>query len=256
MSKYEKNRKQYESLYYYGFEMEEAPAIGDIPAKLTITYDFEIPGYGVFAPQWEIPCDVEDMASDEKIIDLIFLLGMAELFQCFKTVCPKNVIVEPFLLSDNQADMFKKHWFKALRDFYRLNEIDENEKDFLNIFSQGEDEVQLFFHNQKECAAQLIPLQGKNETDIHKDALTGNSDETVFFLVNATEEILKEIQNKGYDKLICVCRQWNEHKLAVDNEDSLRDDLNIRDSILSACRLVSYLYGLKMSDRTNYLSGE
>ena len=69
-------------LIYYGFEIEEAAEIGDIPARITITYDFEMPGIATFAPSWEIPCDRENVADDDAVLAKIFFLRMAELVYC------------------------------------------------------------------------------------------------------------------------------------------------------------------------------
>ena len=102
-------------LIYYGFEIEEWPAIGEIPAKITMTYDFEMPGIAAFAPSWEIPCDRENVADDDVVLAKIFFLGMAELIYCLPGIGSYEIIVEPFALTKEQISVWEERYCNTLK---------------------------------------------------------------------------------------------------------------------------------------------
>ena len=60
-------------------------------------------GLSSFAPCWEIPCERENLGEDETFLNMVFSLGMVELVSYWKTACPKEVIVEPWGLSEEQV---------------------------------------------------------------------------------------------------------------------------------------------------------
>lgn len=229
-------------LIYYGFEIEESPAIGEIPAKVTITYDFEMPGIAAFAPSWDIPCDRENVADDDVVLAKIFFLGMAELIYCLPGIGSYEIIVEPFALTKEQIAVWEEKYCDTLSLLFKQ----EAEKPLpkINIVSEGEELVPGCGNRTDKREKNLIPVQTNYETDFISEQACKKWLQEVFYAINADETCMQKLTAYGCKNVISVCRSSNTNDLETVQKVQGKDEQNISLLIIYSAALVAELYGL------------
>lgn len=65
--------------------------------------------------------------------NLIFHIGMIELISYWKIACPRQVVIKPYALDDEQISWWKKLYFNGLGEFFYVNGIKTNINDFMTI---------------------------------------------------------------------------------------------------------------------------
>ena len=65
--------------------------------------------------------------------NIIFHIGMIELISYWKIACPKQVIVKPFALDEEQVKWWKKLYFNGLGEFFYVNGIQTSINEFMTI---------------------------------------------------------------------------------------------------------------------------
>ena len=66
---------------------------------------------------------------------LIFHIGMIELISYWKIACPKQVIIKPYALDEEQIRWWKKLYFNGLGEFFYVNGITTSIDDFMTLTS-------------------------------------------------------------------------------------------------------------------------
>lgn len=229
-------------LVYYGFEIEEAPAIGEIPAKITITYDFEMPGIAAFAPSWEIPCDRENVADDDAVLAKIFFLGMAELIYCLPGIGSYEIIVEPFALTKELIAVWEEKYCDTLSLLFKQ----EAEKPLpkITIVSEGEELVPRCGNRTDKREKNLIPVQTNYETDFISEQACKKWLQEIFYAINADETCMQKLTAYGCKNVISVCRSSNTNNLETVQKVQGKDEQNISLLIVYSAALVAELYRL------------
>lgn len=229
-------------LIYYGFEIEEAPAIGDIPAKITVTYDFEMPGIATFAPSWEIPCDRENVADDDAVLAKIFLLGMAELIYCLPGIGSYEIIVEPFALTKEQIVVWEEKYCDTLSLLFKQEAEKQSPK--INIISEGEEFLPDYENGIEKKDKLLIPVQTNYEKDFITEQDCKKWLQDVFYAINADETCMQKLTAYGCKNVISVCHSSNTNNLEPVQKMQEKDEQNISLLIVCSAALVAELYGL------------
>ena len=137
-AKFDSLRTTFESLTYdkfhYSVENGEFIASFDFvlsPGRQQIVFNptFRIPSRSFY--HWnDIPKPLLD--------NLIFHIGMIELISYWKIACPKNVVVKPFALDEEQIRWWKKLYFNGLGEFFYVNGINTNINEFMVIVNDKE----------------------------------------------------------------------------------------------------------------------
>ena len=229
-------------LIYYGFEIEEWPAIGEIPAKITITYDFEMPGIAAFAPSWEIPCDRENVADDDVVLAKIFFLGMAELIYCLPGIGSYEIIVEPFALTKEQIAVWEEKYCDTLSLLFKQGA--EKPLPKITIVSEGEELVPDYENRTEKREKTLIPVQTDYETDCILEQSCKEWLQEVFYVINADEKCMQKLTAYGCKNVISVCRNSNTNDLETVQKVQEKDEQNISLLIVYSAALIAELYGL------------
>lgn len=253
MKTYQGLRETYKQFIYHGFEISEEPG------KVCITYDFEIPGLSSFAPQWEIPCDRENIGEDETFLNMVFSLGMVELISYWKITCPGEVIVEPWGLSEEQVKWWKRLYFNGLGEFYYTNGIEENEEDFMEIKALGE----VWLPESAETAASsaeaakgdtsfkkeggcLVPVGGGKDSSVSLEILKERKDSNYCYIINPRGATLESAKAAGYEEsqVIAVKRTLDANMLRLNKEGYLNGHTPFSAIVAFSATITAYLHGL------------
>lgn len=229
-------------LIYYGFEIEEAPAIGDIPAKITVTYDFEMPGIAAFSPSWEIPCDREDVANDDAVLAKIFLLGMAELIYCLPGIGSYEIVVEPFALAKEQIAVWEEKYCNTLSLLFKPEANKKSSK--ITIVSEGEELVPDYENRTERREKTLIPVQTNCETDFISEQACNKWLQEVFYVINADENCMQKLTAYGCQNVITVCHNSNNNIPETVQKMQEENGQNISILVAYSAALVAELYRL------------
>lgn len=241
MKTYQEFRKTYGQFIYHGFEITEEPG------KVSITYDFEIPGLSSFAPSWEIPCAVENPGEDETFLNMVFSLGMVELISYWKTACPREVIIEPWGLSKEQVKWWKRLYFNGLGEFYYTNGIEETEEDFMEIKVSGEvwlPEKEALFH--KKEGGCLVPVGGGKDSSVSLELLKEWKDKNYCYIINPRGATLDSAKAAGYEgeRVIAVKRTLDANMLRLNREGYLNGHTPFSAIVAFSATITAYLHGL------------
>ena len=91
--------------------------------------------------------------------NLVFHIGMIELISYWKIACPKNVVIKPFALDEEQVRWWKKLYFNGLGEFFYVNGINTSIDEFMHIES---DDLKTSFRPERS---------GAEKSSTNKDAL-------------------------------------------------------------------------------------
>ncbi|MBQ1171144.1 MAG: hypothetical protein IIX48_00920 [Lachnospiraceae bacterium] len=221
-------------LIYYGFEVEESPAIGDIPAKITITYDFEIPQGVVFSPSWEIPCAKENVLDDDAILEKIFMLGMAELTGCFIKECSYEVVIEPFLLRKEQILEWEECFNSIFSSLYFKQEKEHMYR--VSIVNNAEEKLPYNRNNHKVGSDKLVFVD-KNIIETGEPKVEAELTSIVGYTINVDADFMSALYDLGYRRMISVCYNRDEKMIG---QSAMQSDLLVHYS----ADFVAELFGL------------
>ncbi|MEI6122672.1 MAG: hypothetical protein WCQ95_03515 [Bacteroidota bacterium] len=165
-SKYTEFRKVYKKFYYESFSYQK----GNKDFK--ITYCFRIDNEFVFNPVITIP--YRDFyrfenVSESLLQSLIFHIGMIELISYWKAVCPIQLIIKPYKLSEEQILWWKKLYFFGLAEFFYLNSIQADINNFVQILSEsGSIPIKSIFSTDGSC---IVPVGGGKDSVVTLELL-------------------------------------------------------------------------------------
>lgn len=131
--KFENFRKQYPVFVYKNYHIDVKKG-----EYVELSYDFEVPGLCEFHPKNRIRTTNLEVINDpesETANRLAFSLGMVELISYWKPMCPPTVEIQCGLLTDAEAEWWKKLYFGGLGEFFFTNAIRTTPKDFMTIKS-------------------------------------------------------------------------------------------------------------------------
>lgn len=250
MKTYEALRETYPQFIYHGFEIAEEPG------RVCLTFDFEIPGLASFAPSWEIPCDREDLGEDETFLNMVFSLGMVELISYWKIACPREVVIEPYGLDDEQIAWWKSLYFNGLGEFYYTNGIEENQEDFMTILADGalwrpaRDEAVPVSYGKAAAAPEdgcLVPVGGGKDSSVSLELLRQWKDKNFCYIINPRGATLDSAAAAGYggDRIIAVKRTLDANMLRLNKEGYLNGHTPFSAIVAFSATIAAYLHGLK-----------
>lgn len=257
MKTYESLRKTYRQFIYHGFEIAEEPG------KVSLTFDFEIPGLASFAPAWEIPCDRENLGEDETFLNMIFSLGMVELISYWKIACPREVVIEPYGLDEAQIAWWKSLYFNGLGEFYYTNGIEENEEEFMTIIADGavwRPGSHASCDSDGTAAAAsggtssptpeggcLVPVGGGKDSSVSLELLRQWKDKNFCYIINPRGATVDSAAAAGYggDRIIAVKRTLDQNMLRLNREGYLNGHTPFSAIVAFSATIAAYLHGLK-----------
>ena len=128
-AKYDSLRQTFKSFSYDGFHYSVEN--GTFFAQ----FDFVLSPTIAFHPTLTIPSRSFyhwDSIPKPLLDNIVFHIGMIELISYWKIACPKEVVIKPFALDEEQI-RWKKLYFNGLGEFFYVNGITASINDFMQI---------------------------------------------------------------------------------------------------------------------------
>ena len=219
MFSYTQLRKDYPEFIYHGYQIKEEKE------RICLEYDFEITGLSSFHPTWEFPKKAEEnrkYADDSTFRNLAFSLGMVELISYWKIACPPKVIVEAGALTAEQILWWKDLYFNGLGEFYYTNGISENQEDFMEIVSAGQ-EISADALSDRRLEGCLVPVGGGKDSAVTLSLLKGEKETNCCYIINPRGATLKTVERAGYGEaqMCCVKRTLDKNMLELNKQGYL-----------------------------------
>lgn len=243
MFSYTKLRKDYPEFIYHGYQIKEEKE------RICLEYDFEIPGLSSFHPTWEFPKKDEEnrkYADDSTFRNLAFSLGMVELISYWKIACPPKVIVEAGALTAEQILWWKDLYFNGLGEFYYTNGISENQEDFMEIVSAGQ-EISADALSDRRLEGCLVPVGGGKDSAVTLSLLKGEKETNCCYIINPRGATLKTVERAGYGEaqMCCVKRTLDKNMLELNKQGYLNGHTPFSAIVAFSATIAAYMEGKK-----------
>lgn len=235
-------RKEYPNFYYRKFQ------VIDNKNNFELIFTFEIPGLAVFEPKTTIDKKFIVNSDYNYISYMAFNIGLVELISYWKCTCSPNVIIEAGNLDSYQIEWFRKLYFYGLGEFFYVNGIDTNIKEFMNITSVGEkiNIPALEYHG----AGNLIAIGGGKDSVVSLELLK-DMDNTCF-MVNPKVPGIECVKAAGYGDYLIVKRTIDHNLLELNKQGFL----NGHTPFSAILAFVSYLCAYLLNKKYIVLSNE
>ena len=243
MFSYTQLRKDYPEFIYHGYQIKEEKE------RICLEYDFEIPGLSSFHPTWEFPKKDEEnrkYADDSTFRNLAFSLGMVELISYWKIACPPKVIVEAGALTAEQILWWKDLYFNGLGEFYYTNGISENQEDFMEIVSAGQ-EISADALSDRRLEGCLVPVGGGKDSAVTLSLLKGEKETNCCYIINPRGATLKTVERAGYGEaqMCCVKRTLDKNMLELNKQGYLNGHTPFSAIVAFSTTIAAYMEGKK-----------
>lgn len=242
MFSYIQLRKEYPEFIYHGYQIEEDEK------KVQIIYNFEIPGLASFYPEWKFP-KTEQRCWEENgtFLELVFSLGMVELISYWKIACPPTVRIKAGTLTSEQIAWWKDLYFNGLGEFYYTNGIEENQEDFMQIFSEGASQPGKACPLPADAAGCLVPVGGGKDSAVTLSLLEAEKSKNCCYIINPRGATLKTAQRAGYgeDQVIKVSRSLDKNMLELNRKGYLNGHTPYSAIVAFSSTIAAYMRGLK-----------
>jgi hypothetical protein len=154
-------------------------------------------------------------AIDKDYLDnLVFNLGLIEMFSYWKSVCSKRISVEAGYLDGKQAAWFEDILIRGMGQFFYENKIDFTSADFVEIVSSGE-KKKIVKSGAVEGEGVLIPVGGGKDSAVTLDIFKEFKKDVDCFGLNPTKNATAMFKVSGFKNMIVVERRIEKKLLEL-----------------------------------------
>jgi len=185
-------RERFREFFYESFQYTINKGL------LSVSFHFHIDHQIHFHPGLEFPILESSPTSgtaSEKLGNMIFALGMAELISYWKAACPAKVIIKPAFLNDDQVHWWKKLYYYGLGEFFYINGIKTSFGEFMTIRSQSEKKLTPFRTVVKQQT--IVPVGGGKDSAVSLELLQSGGIKTIPFIINPNQAQEETIRAAG-----------------------------------------------------------
>ncbi|MFA6252456.1 MAG: hypothetical protein WCX74_03580 [Candidatus Paceibacterota bacterium] len=207
-------KKTYPEFYYKSFGYKD-----DGAGNLAISFVFKA-GDILFKPKITIK-NIDSatfLSLSKKTIDnLVFNLGMIELFSYWKAFCSPKIIVEAGYLDKKQINWWKDILINGMGQYFFENKIDFTKKNFLEITCNA---TRIAYPTSGLIKGSdiLLPIGGGKDSAVSIEISKKTGHHISCLVLNPTKNSLKMIKTGNIESAI-VCKRTIEKKLLQMNRE-------------------------------------
>jgi hypothetical protein len=180
---------------------------------------------------------------DIHVLDnLVFNLGMIELFSYWKAVCSPKIVVKAGNIDKKQIKWWKDILIKGMGQYFYENKIDFTSSDFVKLVSIGK-----FSFKKGKVAGKgiLIPIGGGKDSAVTLELMKKFRKDVDCFSLNPTLSAKGIFRVSGYKRMITVERKIEEKLLKLNRKGYLNGHTPFVAYLSFLSVLVSYLFKKK-----------
>lgn len=215
---------------------------------MEIDYFFSLSGKIFFTPHISIPIKnnifkATDSLSAPALDNLVFNAGMIELISYWKAACPPQLIIKPFRMNSDQIAFWKKIYFQGLGEFFYLNSIPADYKDFMSITCDSAIHTECF--DFKQTQQSIVPVGGGKDSAVTAGLLNQAGEDWAPFVINPGKTTLSvlEAAGKKESETIELYRSIDPELLRLNKRGFLNGHTPFSAMLAFYSLLVSYLTG-------------
>ncbi|MGD0712054.1 MAG: hypothetical protein ABR968_12855 [Bacteroidales bacterium] len=191
-TKFLKLRKQFKKFTFDCYEIKKDSD------NLQISYNFNLDNKYFFRPTIQILLKSivkSKNITDNNLKNIVFHIGMVELLSYWKAACPKQIVIKPFKLNEEQKLWWKNLYFNGLGEFFYLNSIQTNIDDFVEIISETDDIPEKT--DIKLDDSVIIPVGGGKDSTVTIELLSEFKD-NILLILNPRKACTETAFTAGY----------------------------------------------------------
>ncbi|MFA5080713.1 MAG: hypothetical protein WC472_03800 [Candidatus Paceibacterota bacterium] len=192
-------RKSYPDFCYESFDYKEESG------KLKISFVFSV-GEIIFKPKIIIEnLDLDIFFDiDERVINnLVFNLGMIELFSYWKAFCSPKITIKASFLDKWQINWWKDFLLNGMGQYFFENKIDFTKKNFIELVCESK-KSDYPISGLIKSEDILLPIGGGKDSATSIGIIKQTKKKTACLVLNPTKNSTKMIKIGGFsDKIIC-----------------------------------------------------
>ena len=177
----------------------EKYAIEEIEDFIKLSFVFKLTDNIAFMPSATIPkksFNFKLNASDAKLRNIIFSIGLVELISYWKCACPPKVILKAGALTEEQKLWWKKLYFNGLGEFFYINSIETNINDFMEIENQSDEYLSKESFKVEE--GNIIPIGGGKDSIVTLETLSRMKEKNTCLILDPRGASLDSAISGGY----------------------------------------------------------
>ena len=226
---YRELRQKYPKFIYKSFSTKV------LAGKLILKFKYQTPPDLIFTHTLEFS-GIGNFEADK---NLVFNIGLAEMFSYWKATCSPIVEIQTGFLDPDQIAFWHKLFIRGMGEYYYKNNIDFTPKDFIKITSENK----RMTINDKSMAMNdkiLIPIGGGKDSIVTGEILKKHFPINCL-LVNPTPAMTKIAQMLGCNQAEVVRRRIDPYLLKLNQQNYLNGHIPFS----SVLAFISLLYGYK-----------
>lgn len=211
-------RQEFDFLKYESFEIVKHSD------KLDFSFCFNLSGKVLFNASYSLPfncfINVEKLYNTNLIENIIFNIGMSELVSYWKAACPREVIIKPAFLNNEQIEWWKNLYYNGLGEFFWLNNIKTSKDEFMHISSNS---IKSWETDESEYANNLlVPVGGGKDSVVSLELLKKNKN-VIPFAINPRGAIFDTLKSAGFEEnqLFIINRYLDKQLLDLNSKGYL-----------------------------------
>jgi hypothetical protein len=178
-NKFIKFRKEFKRFTYDSYEIKKDSE------QLHISFNFNLDNKYFFRPSIQIPLKSfisADHLTEKDLRNIVFHIGMVELISYWKAACPKQIVIKPYKLDEEQKRWWKNLYFNGLGEFFYLNSIQTSLEDFVEIISETDDIPEKIKLELADSA--IIPVGGGKDSTVTIELLSEFGKDNILLILN------------------------------------------------------------------------
>ena len=202
-------RSKHPTLTYRGYTLARE---GD---SLKATFLIDLAPSIQFRPTISFPATEMEVAQLEPFL---VHLGLVETISYWKAACPPRVIIEGYLLTDEEFAWWHDLFIHGLGEFFFVNQIDPSQPGLLSIESHGEKTLpQLTQTSSSKKEGELVLAAGGKDSSLTLEMLKRfePSVRRETLILNPSRSASESISIAGYPEPIIVRRTIDTHLLEL-----------------------------------------
>lgn len=238
--KYIDFREKYKTFFYEGHEFSVDKN------NISVSFHFSLDKQFDFHPEMTVHFNDDIVSVSEAELNvLLFQIGMVELISYWKAACSPEVVIKPFMLSNDQIAWWKKLYFNGLGEFFYLNSISADQDDFMHIRCDADASFQKVksFHRSNGV---IVPVGGGKDSIVSLEFFRSINEDIVPMMVNSRMAMSNSVNIAGIkeEKTVHIKRFIDPLLLELNSKGFLNGHTPFSSLLAFQSILVSYVTGV------------
>lgn len=248
---YTKLREKYPYFEYssYEYKLEKNLLV------LKFNYDISNKLHFIHKVKFDLKKNVESKIESASFSNLVFHLGLAEMFSYWKLVCSGNIQISAGYLNKEQISWWKDLLIEGMGQYFYENKIDFLLNDFIKITSIEESKD--FKLVEVSGSKTLVPMGGGKDSVVTLETLINNKMTDAVIIVSPTTPASFNIAKvSGVKKILNVSREIDNNLINLNSKRFLNGHIPYTNVLFFISLIAAYINEYKYVAFSNEKSSD